>query len=61
MTLRTRLSLERLEERETPSPIGPQPIDPTQPPPPPASQTPDPGTYNGPQQPAPPTGGPTYF
>lgn len=50
---RTRLSLERLENREAPSGIDPvNPLDPsTNPPPPPPAQTP-------PTDPAPPTTGP---
>jgi hypothetical protein len=60
MSLRIRLNLERLEERETPSPIGPTSTDPnstsgTTPPP-----TPD-TTQTAPAQTQPPTGGPTYF
>ena len=60
MPLRVRLSLERLEERETPSPIGPTGTSPDTTPdgtPPPTPDT----TQVAPAPTQPPVGGPTLF
>ena len=60
MSLRVRLSLERLEERETPSPIGPTPTDPNSTSGGTAPPATDP-TQVAPVPTQPPVGGPTYF
>jgi len=53
---RFRPQMERLENRETPSPIGAEPIDPTQPPPPSPPPQEDPGSTWWQPGPTPPTG-----